>query len=101
MVTAYAFWALTTASSAGRWALRRCSLLVCLVLAGRITELGSFRPLRTASPLAKLVASLGLLLFLQAAMLLAFGSGDQIEPSILPKTTVTIFNARSPTIASS
>ncbi len=47
------------------------------VLVGVLSELLVFRPLRTSSPLAKLVASLGILLILQATMLLWFGSASQ------------------------
>ena len=47
-------------------------------------ELLVFRPLRTASPLAKLVASLGILLTLQAAMLLGFGTTSKADSEPLP-----------------
>ena len=55
-------------------------------------EFSAFRPLRTATPLAKLVATLGLLLIAQAGMLIAFGAEPRTEPSILPSSAVTIFN---------
>src|SRR3712207_8784942 len=49
-------------------------------------------PLRTASPLAKLVASLGVLLLSQAAVLLLFGTGNKSAPTILPEGTTVIFD---------
>ena len=57
---------------------------VVVVLVGIAIELVVFRPLRTAPPLAKLVASLGVLLTLQATMLLAFGTSQHPQPTIIP-----------------
>jgi branched-chain amino acid transport system permease protein len=98
MVTAYAFWALRT----GEWGHEFGSplsfvlaLLVALAL-GLLIELLAFRPLRTAPPLAKLVASLGILLVLQAAMILIFGPAPKSQPSILPDGTVTLFDTTVP-----
>lgn len=48
-------------------------------------ELFAFRPLQAASPLAKLAASLGVLLTLQAAMLLLFGDAPKDQPTVLPE----------------
>ncbi|MFZ1996359.1 MAG: ABC transporter permease [Solirubrobacteraceae bacterium] len=56
---------------------------VCIAL-GVVIESLIFRPLREASPLAKLVGSLGLLLTLQAAVVMRFGSGGQAAPPVLP-----------------
>src|SRR5581483_8789188 len=49
------------------------TLIVCAIV-GVLMEVLVFRPLRTAAPLAKLIASLGILLTLQSTMLLAFGT---------------------------
>jgi len=51
-------------------------------------ELLAFRPLQAASPLAKLAASLGVLLTLQAAMLLSFGVSSKPQPPVLPSGSV-------------
>ncbi len=76
---------------------RRCSLsLVVVLAAGAAIELGVFRPLRTTSPLAKLVASLGVLLALQASMLLAFSTLPQPEPQVLPQNTVSMLGGGDP-----
>ena len=40
--------------------------LVCMAVFGVLIELAIFRPLRNTAPLAKLAASLGLLLVLEA-----------------------------------
>jgi branched-chain amino acid transport system permease protein len=71
------------------------TFLVLLVV-GLGIEFAVFRPLRTASPLAKLAASLGLLLVAQAAVSLAFGIGTKPQPPVLPSGTVTVFGSNVP-----
>ena len=56
-----------------------------IIALGVAMELLAFRPLQAASPLAKLAASLGVLLTLQAAMLLAFGDTPKPQPPVLPQ----------------
>jgi branched-chain amino acid transport system permease protein len=97
MLAGYAFWALST----GRLAALPTGLavaisLVFVVIVGAAVELVVFRPLRNASPLAKLVASLGVLLVAQASMLLAFGITAQPAPNVLPQNTVGMFGAVIP-----
>ena len=97
MLGGYAYWSLNTGKITAlptAAALPLGLLFVCVV--GTITEFAVYRPLRNASPLAKLVASLGVLLIAQSAMLLAFGITDQPEPSILPRSTVQIFGEPAP-----
>ena len=55
-----------------------------MIVISIVIELAVFRPLRTAAPLAKLVASLGVLLTAQASMLLAFGTSQHPQPTIIP-----------------
>src|SRR5262249_61310292 len=69
---------------------------VFLLAVGLLVEYGIFRPLRTATPLAKLAASLGLLLVSQAFVSLAFGIGTKPPPPVLPSGTVTIFDSNVP-----
>ena len=59
--------------------------LAVIIALGVAMELLAFRPLQAASPLAKLAASLGVLLTLQAAMLLAFGDTPKPQPPVLPQ----------------
>jgi branched-chain amino acid transport system permease protein len=66
--------------------------LLCTAVLGVAIELAIFRPLRHTSPLARLAASLGLLLVLQASAILVFGNNAQSVPSILPSGTVTVFD---------
>src|SRR5689334_19590405 len=90
MVTGYLFWALTS----GYFGLTVpvgvavAAALVAAVLVGLTMQAVVFTPLRTASPLARLASSLGVLLTLQAGVLLVFGNQPQQEPSVLPAGTV-------------
>ena len=93
MIGAYLFWSFKTGyfgftlSSAPAYVLT----LVCMAGFGVLIELAIFRPLRNAAPLAKLAASLGLLLVLQAGAIVVFGDTQKSAPSILPSGTVTVF----------
>ena len=53
-----------------------------------------FRFLRTSSPLARLVASLGILLVLQATVLLWFGQATKQIPNVFPEGIVDVLGAQ-------
>jgi branched-chain amino acid transport system permease protein len=97
MLGGYAYWALNTGEIAALPAglALPLSLLFVLVV-GAITEFAVYRPLRNSAPLAKLVASLGVLLIAQSAMILAFGVTPQPEPGILPTNTIHMLGAVVP-----
>ncbi len=98
MLAGYAFWSLRT-DTIGVQMGTAPALIVSLafvLIVGVAIELIAFRPLRTSSPLAKLVSSLGVLLIAQAAMLLAFGTAEQNEPSVLTQATVHVLGATVP-----
>src|SRR6516164_813999 len=83
MLGGYAFWALTS----GRLASLPLGValpiaMVFVVAVGAFFELVVYRPLRTSAPLAKLIASLGVLLVCQSCMLLSFGVTQQAAPSV-------------------
>lgn len=98
MIAGYGFWSLrsgffgislpTVPALAGA--------LLLAALAGLATEYLAFRPLLTAPPLAKLAASLGVLLTAQAGILIVFGTEPQQEPAILPGGTVRVFGTVIP-----
>ena len=94
MVAAYIFWAFRTGffgfhlSTVPAFVLT----LVCMAGFGVLVELTVFRPLRNTTPLAKLAASLGLLLVLESGMIVIFGNSLKSAPSVLPSDTVTIFS---------
>jgi branched-subunit amino acid ABC-type transport system permease component len=93
MIGAYLFWSFTTGylgftlASAPAYVLT----LVCMAGLGLLFELAIFRPLRNTAPVAKLAASLGLLLVLQAGAIVVFGDTTKSAHSILPSRTLTIF----------
>ncbi len=98
MLAGYCYWALATgefgvAFTTG-WAITLT--LVFSVVVGVAFELGVVRPLRRQPPLAKLVATLGVLLSAQAAIVLAFGNTAHPQPSILPAGIVTLFGVTIP-----
>jgi branched-chain amino acid transport system permease protein len=98
MLAGYSFWSLKAGEygwHASTWAALTVTLLVLLVL-GVLIEFVAFRPLRTASPLAKLAASLGVLLVAQASVSLAFGIGSQPQPPVLPQRVTTVLGATVP-----
>jgi branched-chain amino acid transport system permease protein len=94
MVAAFIFWSLTNAHMNSALAL--AITLVAGVGLGAVTEFVVLRPLRNATPLAKLVATLGLLLMAQAVILLTFGPVTETEAEILPTTPVTVFGVHIP-----
>jgi len=93
MTGAYLFWAFKTGFFGFHLSstLAFLLMLVCMAGFGALIELTIFTPLRNAAPLAKLAASLGLPLVLDAGMIIIFGNTQKAAPSILPADTVTIF----------
>jgi branched-chain amino acid transport system permease protein len=98
MLAGFSFWALRT----GEFGFTLSTPLAVVVsyvfvLAASVAiELAVFRPLRTAAPLAKLVASLGVLLTLQAVMLLAFGTSQHPQPTIIPVRVIRMLGSAVP-----
>ena len=67
-----------------------------VILFAVVMELLAFRPLQAASPLAKLAASLGVLLTLQATMLLLFGDSTKPQPPVLPSHPIDMLGGTVP-----
>lgn len=73
------------------------ALAVCAAT-GALFDLLVLRRLRGASPLAKLVASLGLMLTIQAFVVLRFGSDGAAAPAVLPDSaSLSVFGTPVPT----
>lgn len=70
--------------------------LVTAVAIGLLSHYLVFRPLRYAPELAKIVASLGILLVLVAAIVIRFGSGSLLVPDLLPADPVALAGVRIP-----
>jgi branched-chain amino acid transport system permease protein len=86
----YSFGAGTFGFTPPGWLALLLTLAVIAVL-GTIIEFGLFWPLRTSSPLAKLAASLGLLLLAQALIAIIYGNSTLSPTSILPGGPVHVF----------
>ncbi len=98
MVAGYAFWAFKTGEFGfhlGTVPSFICALIVSCAL-GALMEVLAFRPLRAASPVLKLVATIGILLALQATVLLAFGPFPKTEPSIISSPEVSFLGQTVP-----
>jgi branched-chain amino acid transport system permease protein len=70
--------------------------LIFVAVLGTIIELGLFWPLRGSSPLAKLAASLGLLLLAQSIIAIAYGNSTLSPTSVLPSNVFHLFSAVVP-----
>ena len=70
-------------------------------LLGFVVEVGVMRRLRSASALTKTIATLGVLIIIQATCQLIFGSLPEVLPQFLPEDSVVIGPARCPWRASS
>jgi branched-chain amino acid transport system permease protein len=96
MFAGYTYWSLRTGLFGPDIATAPALVITfaVIVVFGVAMELLAFRPLQDASPLAKLAASLGVLLTLQASMLVAFGDTPKPQPPVLPQDRqVEIFGA--------
>ena len=98
MLAGYSFWSLRTGTFGADvpTAPALVITLVVVVVLGVLMELLAFRPLQAASPLAKLAASLGVLLTLQAAMLISFGTASKPQPPVLPSDLVEVLGVSVP-----
>jgi branched-chain amino acid transport system permease protein len=80
------------------WSAFIVALIICAVV-GVLFDVLVLGRLRTSSPLAKLVASLGLLLTLQAIAVQRFGVGGQSAPGVIPESSsdlVHVFGSEVP-----
>ncbi len=79
----------------GFWPAFAAALVVAALL-GLLVHLLVFRPLRGAPLLAKVVATVGIFIVLQAAVLLRFGTQTETVRAILPTDAVTWLGTRIP-----
>ena len=90
MVGAYVEWEVKVKHHQPAWFAWSVGLLTCAVI-GALAHLLVMRQLRRASPLARIVATLGLLIVLQAAAVLRYGARVTTVTSELPRTLVHPF----------
>src|SRR6266511_4914154 len=98
MVAGYSFWSLRTGIFHFQLSTPPALAVTFAVVVamGVLIEVVAFRPLRDSSPLAKLAASLGVLLVAQAAVLIGFGTNAKQGPAILPSETVGVLGTQVP-----
>ena len=72
------------------WLAWIAGLTTCAVI-GALIHLLVMRPLRRASPLARIVATLGILIILQSAAVLRYGATVTVVSSELPRDLVKVF----------
>jgi len=98
MLAGFSFWALRTGELGFTLDTPLAvALTYAFVIAVTVAiEFAVLRPLRTAAPLAKLVASLGVLLAAQATMLIAFGTSQHPQPTIIPVRVIRMLGAAVP-----
>jgi len=98
MVASYLYYSVDSGSFGFHppWWVALILVLIFIAILGTVIELALFWPLRTSSALAKLAASLGLLLLAQAVIALAYGNSSLSPTSILPSSTVHLFGSTIP-----
>jgi len=98
MVAGYVYYSLDHGSLGFHppWPVALVLTLVFVAVLATVIELAVFWPLRSSSPLAKLAASLGVLLLAQAVVSLTYGSSSLSPTSILPSATVSVFGSTVP-----
>jgi branched-chain amino acid transport system permease protein len=98
MVASYLYYSVDSGSFGFHppWWVALILVLIFIAILGTVIELALFWPLRTSSPLAKLAASLGLLLLAQAVIAIAYGNSSLSPTSILPSSTVHLFGSTIP-----
>ena len=91
MVGAYVEWEVKEQRPRRSWSPGPAGLLACAAI-GALTHLLIMRRLRRASPLARIVATLGVLIVLQAGAVLRYGSKITFVTSELPVTVLHPFD---------
>lgn len=90
MVGAYIHWEVKVKQGQPWWLAWIIGLLACAAI-GALSHLLVMRQLRRASPLARIVATLGILIVLQSAAVLRYGARVTAVSSELPRTLVHPF----------
>ncbi len=91
MFGAFAYYQLTVRLGLPKAVSIPVALALCAVL-GALVHLGILRPMRRASALSRVIATLGVALVLQSAAFLIYGQNPLQVPSVLPSSTVHLFS---------
>ena len=90
MVGAYVHWEIKVKHGQPAWLAWLASLAICAAI-GALTHLLVMRKLRRASPLARIVATLGILIVVESVAVLRYGARVTTITSELPRTLVHPF----------
>jgi ABC-type branched-subunit amino acid transport system ATPase component/ABC-type branched-subunit amino acid transport system permease subunit len=95
MVGAYVYYELSVLRGLPKWPSAIIALVAC-ALVGVAIHMLILRPMRRTSPLARVIATLGVTLALQAIAYLVFGYNPKNVPSLLPTQTIHVFSQSLP-----
>jgi len=95
MVGAYVYYELTVKVGLPPGVSLIGAVLVCALL-GAAIHLWLLAPMRRSSPLARIIATLGILVTLQSLAFIIYGVSLRPLPSVLPTTTVHLFSHSLP-----
>ena len=93
MVGGYTYYQLSARGNLPMIVALIAAVLMCAAL-GVLIQLVILRPMRTASALSRVIATLGVLITIQALAYLAYGFNPFQVPSLLPKSTVHIVSSQ-------
>jgi len=98
MVAGYMFWSLRTGHFGPALGTSAAVVFTLVLMVGLavLVELVAVRPLRSSSPLARLVASIGVLLLSQALVQLVFGTAPLNSPPVLTGQVVQVVGVTVP-----
>lgn len=92
MFATYCYWALIHNHGVSKY-LALVITIAGAAFVGALISIGIFRPLRTAPVLAKVAATLGLLVALQGLAQVIWGTYSQFVPSLFPTHSVSLGNS--------
>lgn len=90
----FAYWDIVTNVGAPKFVALVAAVLIS-GLVGILAQLLVMRPLRNASPLTRLIGTLGILVVVQSVLLVKYGSGGRNAPSLLPTDRVSLWGDKA------
>jgi branched-subunit amino acid ABC-type transport system permease component len=90
MGAAYCYYSLTVTYGSPPWLAMLFTVVVFGAVAGFVLDKVLFRRLHDANPAAQVAASLGLLVFIRAVILLTYGGDSKPVPDFLPSYTIKL-----------
>jgi sulfate-transporting ATPase len=95
MLGAYAVYEFTVSDGISKWVASVLALTLCAAF-GALVQFLVLRPMRKASALSRVIATLGLAVSLQSVVFLRYGINPRALPSLLPNRTVHFLSRSLP-----